>query len=243
MKQLKFGNQKVKPDIRHLKDFREAIFDQKWVKKTSPKFEAYYMYKGLAKNKEDKQKMEKAGLRYDITVIPAKKFGEEFPKTMGHYHNFPGGSAYTYPEVYEVLDGNALYFFQKLEDGKITKIFVIKAKKGDKALVPPNYGHITMNIGTGELRMANWIAEEAKSSYKEILAKKGGVYYALKSGNKIKWVKNENYDSAPEIEFRPAMNYLFQNKKNLYDFVDNLEKLEYLKNPQKFKNLWKRLEE
>ncbi len=243
-KTLFFGGKNHKPDIRKLKDFKEVIYDKKWLEKTPSNFEAYFMYRGLAKNKEDKEKMEKAGLRYDITIIPSKSFGLEFPKTMGHYHSFPLASSFSYPEVYEVLSGKAMYLLQKIDDDKITKITAIKANKGDKVIVPPNYGHITVNVGKIDLKMSNWQALATRADYKSILDKKGGAYFAIKlGGNRIKLIKNENYGRLPEIKFSNPANYFFQSRKTTYDFVDNLEKLEFLKNPSKFKNLWNRLEE
>ena len=184
--------------------------------------------------------MEKNGLRYDITIISKGLFGSEYPKTMGHYHSFPKKSRFNYPEIYEVLGGKACFFFQKLKDNKITEISIVKAKKGDKVIVPPGFGHITINIGENDLKMANWMAEKAISDYKPIIKKGGAAYFALKNKKAIQWIKNNNYSRVPKIKFDKPSNYLLP-KRNLYEFVDNLKDLEFLKYPQKFKKLWKSL--
>ncbi|MCP6719065.1 MAG: glucose-6-phosphate isomerase [Patescibacteria group bacterium] len=171
--------QKVKPDIRYLNDMKEVVYDREWLK-TALNLELYYMYRGV-KEKED--------LRYDITVIPAQMLGKEFVKTKGHYHIGNCG------ELYIVLKGKAIYLMQKEENGKIIDVYYVRAEEGDYISIPPQYGHISINPHSEELKMANWISKECKSNYEKIENKKGGCYYYTKSG----WVKNENYQNTPEL--------------------------------------------
>jgi len=182
------------PDIRYLNDIKEVLFDQEWAK-TAPNYELYYMYRGL---------QEKDNLRYDITVIPPRMLGEEFTKTKGHYHVENHG------EIYIVLEGEAFFLMQKEENGKIVDVYCVKGKKGDYISIPAQYGHITINISSQELKMANWISKDCKSNYKTIEDKKGACYYYIKSG----WVKNKNYEDVPELRFEepektmPSLNFL-----------------------------------
>jgi glucose-6-phosphate isomerase len=179
------------PDIRHLNDMRDVLYDQKWAAK-APDAELYYMYRGIKK---------KDGLRYDITVIPAKMLGKEFVKTKGHYH------IGNYGEVYIVLEGKAIYLMQKTlrRSGKtrekITDVFAVKAKKGDIAVVPPGYGHITINPSkTQELKMANWVSEKCQSDYRPIGQMAGACYYYTEKG----WLENKNYKKVPKLRFERA---------------------------------------
>ncbi len=190
-----------KPDIRYLRDMREVFYDQKWAK-TAPNFELYYMYRGLK---------EKDGLRYDITVIPARMLGQEFTKTKGHEH------IGNYGEVYIVLEGEATYLMQKRQGKEITDVFAIKAKKGDIAVIPSGYGHITINPSKKDLKMANWMAEGVKSNYTPILKMKGGCYYYAKKG----WIRNKNYKKVPKLRFEKPKKSL---PKNL-DFLNPVEKI------------------
>ncbi len=171
-----------KPDIRHLNDMKEVLYDQEWAK-TAPNYELYYMYRGLK---------EKDSLRYDITVIPPRMLGKEFVKTKGHYHCESHG------ELYIVLEGEGLFLLQKEEKGEIKDVYYIKGKKGDFIKIPPQYGHITINSSDKTLKMANWVSKKCKSTYKEIGQKKGACYYYLKSG----WVKNKNYKKIPKLSSR-----------------------------------------
>lgn len=184
---------KFTPDIRHLDDMRETLRDQDFAKK-SPNAELYFMYRGLEKTGE---------IRYDITVVSAKILGDEFNKTKGHYH------IGAYQEIYTVLEGDAIYLMQKLgEDGNISDTYAVNAKKGDIIIIPPFYGHVTINpSATENLKMANWLSDNCKSDYSLFVKMQGAGYYFTEQG----WVKNENYKSLPELRFEEPTKELPQN--------------------------------
>ncbi len=167
------------PDIRKISDLEKVLYDKEWLESTQQDDDAYYMYRGVAK---------KGGLRYDITEIPFKMFGKEFPKTKGHYH--PGD----YGEIYKVLEGRAIYLLQSrtMED-----IVAIETKAGEVAIIPPGYGHITINPGPKKLKMANWVSPEFDSVYEPIVEKEGAGYFYTEDG----WVKNKKYEKVPELRW------------------------------------------
>jgi glucose-6-phosphate isomerase len=182
MKQRTIKNRR--PDIRYLKDMKEVIYDQKWLKTANLDTELYYMYRSLKR---------KNGLRYDITVMPPKMLGKELVKTKGHYHSGPN------QELYIVLNGKAIYLMQKEKNGKITDIYYVKAGKGDSVIIPVDYGHITVNPTNKELVMANWISQkEINSDYKSIVKKGGGGYFYTKKG----WIKNIKHKNLPKLHYK-----------------------------------------
>lgn len=232
---IKFLGKIFRPDIRKIGDLESVIFDKRWLDASVKDKPAYFMYRGL---------INKSGFRYDITIMPFRPFGQELPKTLGHYHSFAGGTKYRYPEVYEVLSGNAVFLLQKLSAGKIKRILIVSANKNDKVIVPPGYGHITINAGPGTLKLANWMAVKSFSDYSPIVRKGGGAYFALKSGGKIKWVKNKRYGALPKPEYKKGSAYAaaFLGRKKLLDMAKDIPSLEFLKSPEKFPELWKKLE-
>ena len=110
--ELEFGGKRREPDIRRLSDMREVVFDQSWLA-TAEDFELYYMYRDLFLSRGDGEKLREQNLRYDITIIPPGMLGREYIKTAGHYHPLVPGGSVTYPELYEVLEGKALYLLQR----------------------------------------------------------------------------------------------------------------------------------
>ena len=171
----------IKPQIRFLKEIKEVLFDQKWLK-TAANLKLYYMYRAVKK---------KGGLRYDITVIPAKMLGKEFVKTKGNRNSN------NYPELYTVLQGEALFLMQKSK-GKIVKdAFFSKLK----IIVPSNYYVIAINPLKKTLKLANWVSEKNKNIYETIEKMKGACYFYTKSG----WIKNKNYKSVPKLKFKKPL--------------------------------------
>ena len=228
---------KLEPDIRYLEDMQNMIYDREWLK-TAPNLELYYMYRDLAETDDDLTKIIKSELRYDITIIKPIKMGKEFNKTVGHDHPLVPGTDITYPELYEVLEGKAIFILQDSKENRIKNIIAIKAKKGDKIIIPPNHEHLIINIGEKDLKVCNWISRSFSTHiYKPFRMKHGFGYYALKSLFGIKWIKNPSYESIPSLKFdQPNNFYNFKIQKNqpLYKLVDNLDKLDFLKHPQKY---------
>lgn len=228
---------KLEPDIRYLEDMQNMIYDRKWLK-TAPNLELYYMYRDLAETDDDLTKIIKSELRYDITIIKPIKMGKEFNKTAGHDHPVVPGTDITYPELYEVLEGKAIFILQDSKENRIKNIIAIKAKKGDKIIIPPNHEHLIINIGKKDLKVCNWISRSFSTHiYKPFKMKHGFGYYALKSLFGIKWIKNPSYESIPSLKFDQSNNfYNFKIQKNqpLYKLVNNLDKLDFLKHPQRY---------
>lgn len=230
--------EKINPDIRELKDIEDVVFDKEWLK-TAENFELYYMYRDLAENEEEYDKIFANNLRYDITVIFSKMIGKEFNKTFGHDHPIVPGTSITYPELYEVLEGEGIFLLQDSVNEEIKNVFAIKAKTGDKVIIPPNYEHLIINPSKESLKTCNWVCRTFGSNiYKPFKLRHGFSYYATKDLSAplgINWIKNENYFSVPDLKFKEANNlYDFGIDKNkpIYELVKNLAKLKFLEHPQ-----------
>ena len=164
---------------------RMVLYDKKWAKKT-PNFELYYVYRGIKK---------RGDLRYDITIIPARMLGKEFVKTKGHEHSK------NYGEVYVVLEGQAIYLMQKCKRKEVEDVYATRAKKGEAVIIPPGYGHLTINSSKKNLIEANWCSEKCQNKYELFEKMQGACYFYTKSG----WIKNRNYKSVPEIRFEKPL--------------------------------------
>jgi glucose-6-phosphate isomerase len=231
--------EKLKPKIRYLAEMKELLFDQPWTE-TAPDLKLYYMYRDLAENKKDHQKIEKANLRYDITVIPFIILGREFNKTAGHDHPLVPGTKITYPEIYQVLKGEAIFLIQDSHGDQINDIYAVKARENDKVIIPPNYEHLIINASGKELKTANWVCRDFGSNiYKPFRIKRGFCYYALESpAGEILWQKNHHYQDIPQLKFLSPNLWLdkfkIDQEKDIYQLVKDLNKLDFLKNPQKY---------
>lgn len=232
---LEFGQITRESDVRLAKDMGEVIVDKEWLEENR-KTGLYYMYRDLWK-KGDKEKIRKSDLRYDITIIPDRKMGEEYVKTKGHYHS-EAAEGVTYPEIYEVLEGKAHYLLQKVSENGLEDVVLMEAEAGEKALIPPSYGHITINPADEPLKMANWVDRTFDSIYRDILEMEGGAYYELTNGE---FVKNDNYQDIPELrraEPTEIPDLGIETGENMYQLIENPEVLEFLNKPQEHESVF-----
>ncbi len=238
-KELLFYGKVHHPDVRMLRDMDEVVYDKEWLSLQGD-MELYYMYRDLSRNESDHKKIFDNRLRYDITIIPAAMLGDEYIKTAGHYHPPVPGHEISYAELYQVLEGEAIYLLQKAEGDIVTDVVVCKAKAGDLVLVPPDYGHITINSSDRSLKMANWVCRDFSSLYEPVKKLFGGAYYLLKSG----FIKNPDYQEVPEIRYVKPREYpeagLFCGN-DMYYMVNDIGKLGFLTDPQHHMDIFKKM--
>lgn len=223
----------LEPEVRKIKELIPVLKNPSEIETKMLSQPAYFMYRGINRV-EEKTLFLKNSIRHDITVIPALMLGTEFNKTLGHYHPIAKGSTLPYPEVYEVIYGKAIYLMQR--DGKeVSEVIAVMAEKGDKVIMPPGYGHVTINPGKKDLIMANLVEASFKSDYKPYIEKKGAAYYFTKKG----FIKNPMYKKVPKAKIVSAKklsgNKCFGTKKNLYElFIENPRAFKFLKKPEEY---------
>ncbi len=233
--ELEFGGKIYKPDVRLLSDMSDVIYDREWLQDARD-VQLYYMYRDLALTDSDREILRKENLRYDITLIPPNSLGREFVKTAGHYHPKIPGSGLSYTEIYEVLEGRAHYLLQERIADEITDVVLVKAEKGDKVIIPPNYGHITINPTNTLLKMANLVSDRFSSIYEPIKEKHGGAYFELTNGE---FIQNNNYKNLPLLRFMEARDLSeFGITKDIYSLIENTGALGFLNNPSDFMELF-----
>ena len=225
----------VEPAVRKLSEVREVLADPE----ASGPEDLYFMYRDVG-FPDDKANLHQNSLRYDVTVILPRMLGREFNKTAGHYHPPVPGTKVTYPEVYEVVNGVAHYLLQKPgpEGRGAEDVIVVVARAGDKVLVPPGYGHITINPGPETLVMTNLVEAEFRSVYDPIREARGGAYYEIAEDGNSVFVVNQSYPEVPDLkvqEARPNPECGLARGVPLYRAaVENPTAYQYLIRPQDF---------
>jgi glucose-6-phosphate isomerase len=192
----------------------------------------YRMYRSFSRP-ADAKLFKSRNLRHDITVMAPIDLGSEPNKTLGHYHPF-ASDGLSYPEIYHVLNGSATYLLQKEVKDMVTDFVKVDAKQGDAIIIPPNYGHVTVNTGKGPLVMANLVSDMFSSAYQGYEKKGGAAYYLLTDG---KLAVNPRYGALPKPRTaRPN----FCVSKDLYDdFLSCPSCFAYLNDPSRLGGLGK----
>jgi len=188
----------------------------------------YFMYRDLAFTTGDRAWMAEQGVRFDITVIPPAVIGGEYVKTKGHYHpENPAGVGY--PELYQVFAGEAHYLLQQKD---LSDVVVVKAHAGEFVLVPPGYGHVTINPGAEVLVMANLVSTRFSREYGVYEELRGGAYYEVEGSA---WVWNARYPAVPPIRMLPASEVPalgILHGRGIYLMVEEREQMSFLNAPE-----------
>jgi glucose-6-phosphate isomerase len=194
----------------------------------------YFMYRDLARSPHDAAWLREEGLRYDITVIPARTLCGEYVKTKGHHHP-PGPGGVPYPEIYEVLEGKAHFL---LQTRAVDDVRLVQARRGDRVIVPPGFGHVTINPGRETLVMANIVSDRFVSDYSAYDRCRGAAYYELEGGA---LVKNPRYPAtiAPvrAMDARDQAGLRHLPDSSLYDLIGT-GNLGFLNRPEQYPELF-----
>lgn len=222
------GNLQYDRTFRRLSELKPVLLDEEFVTASNGSQILYTMFRNSI-GPGHTEIFEKNKIRYDVTVIESYNLGRELCKTFGHYHPLSQDGMNSYPEMYEVIEGEASFLLQKEAGNNITEAKIVNAVKNDKVIIPPGYGHISVNTGRGKLVLSNLVSSQFKSDYSKIKEKHGGAVYTIAEGSLIQnphyhRITVSRYD-APEISW-------IDNKSSLYDqFIDNPELFAFLNSP------------
>lgn len=205
----------------------------------------YHVYRNIARP-PDRKRIAVAGIRYDITVMPSGFFSgakKEFFRTAGHYHPLKPGTDLAYPEIFEVLAGRAYFTMQKPfanDSAVLEEIYAVEAGPGEKVIMPPGFGHLSVNSSSETLILGNWVADSFSYDYKSYENMHGAGYWVNEGfiEGTIEFEKNHHYQEVPELKKLrpkelPEFGVLW--KMPLYMLAESLEKLSFLTHPEDFR--------
>lgn len=242
---IEFGKGIVSEPVhaRTLEDARPYLMDED---ATFRRKNLYLMYRDPHRT-QDEAIFRKYGIRYDITVLfPGTLGGKkgEYVKTIGHTHSAA--------ELYEVLHGTALFVLQEIAGEN--RVFFIKATKGEKVIIPPEFGHITVNTGSEPLILADLFKDGVKSDYSFFKKNRGAAYWVsatvLSSPKGPEWsaegltlTQNVKHKRVGESILGTPADYSkigFSTKTPIYTaFIQDPKKFAFLLDPKK---AWKILD-
>ncbi len=253
---LEAGSDEVvlpEPGVRKIDELRPVLMEPDC---QGPEI-VYFMYRDIHLRGQEHMRAER-GLRYDISTFTGQMLGREYFKTYGHYHPYiQWRYPLSWPEVYEILYGRAIFLVQKVDDIyrdpfyiKVEDIIAIPAQEGDKVIMPPNYGHVTINPDpTRPLVMANWVCDWFSSYYESVKEARGFAYYYVQGdGGEPQWVPNRTYrQPLPELRHAkplPAPEIGLEAGKPMYTAaIENPDKFEWVCRPQEWlAEIWSALE-
>lgn len=215
----------LRPNIRFLRELKEVLYDKNAMNDSNLNSALYYMYRGVERE-ADSEIFDTAQLRFDITVMEPTNLGVEHNKTLGHYHKI-GHSGFSYPEIYEVIQGEADYLLQQVEQGRVVEVVLVKAKEGDIVYIPSDYWHVTTNAGNRLLVMSNLVSKHVEGEYEPVKKYGGLAYFELVNGSLI---ANKEYGDVPPIRCIDARQTFerFAEERLYSQFVKDHTKFQFL---------------
>lgn len=227
--------EKKNPKKPELKDYKEykSFFESKIDKNKK----LYYIYRNSSPSNFSKL-FKEANLRFDLTLILQGRVGKEPIRTIGHFHKKDKKTGKIPSEIYQVISGKAIFFLQS-KNG--SKNFAVSRSKGEKIIIPPEFGHITINQSRKfPLLIANIFIDSKKDSdYSKFEKFSGPEFYPAFKGEKIVFQKDKDYKHKSTIKkivrYKKLPFGISLKKSLLEDFIKNPEKFDFIKNPKKYK--------
>lgn len=218
---------------------RNLLFDARDLDEEEPYYGAY---RDICFD-NDRQKFLDQDTRYDITAIRPGTINGEFKKTSGHFHGYIPGTSYTYPEVYEVLQGRAAFVMQKStnndkdEELRVDEVRIVVVERGQSIVIPPFYGHGSINIGDDMLLFSNLAIVSCPLDYESVASRHGLAYFLVEADNAdgFEAVPNLNYVGLPPATVvrpteNPALGITF-GKPSYQSYVEDPKVFAYLSDP------------
>ncbi len=184
---------------------------------------------------EDESIFKQYNLNYNLKLVRPGIIGNEYLKTIPHFHILDDLTEETYPEIHEILEGSGVFLLQKHRSvGQIQEVIAIPFVKGDHIFVKNGFGHTTINTGEDPILIASLIKKNSEKDYQPYSAKEGSPYYLIKNdeGNQ-EYILNANYEKALglEIQTSPYVDNPLQFEGSLYE--------SFVHDPEYFSVLWK----
>ena len=160
----------------------------------------------------------------NVTVWESGTVGGEYIKTHGHYHVGNVG------EMYWIAGGEGIVLLQKRKmdsskvpiDDEIETFIAVRVKSGDSVHMPPEFGHLVVNIGktwlvtidNSPLRSTDNAQLPSHANYESVARMHGFAYYIFDDDGEPKLVKNANYKTTPEPQWLTVKEWKSYNNNN-----------------------------
>jgi glucose-6-phosphate isomerase len=190
----------------------------------------------------DRERIVGDGLLYGGVIYAAGAMGREFVRSQGHRHT-SNEHGVSYPEVYEFWHGRGLLYMQKEVGPEITDCRVMTCSPGDVAIVPPDWVHLTVNVGDEPLAFGAWCARGQGFDYEGVRRLQGTAWYFLADGSRV---PNPRFTRTVEPVRQPMRDYpefdIVQKRPVYEQYLERPERLRFMSHPHEFMDDWASLE-
>jgi glucose-6-phosphate isomerase, archaeal len=193
---------------------------------------------------QDMEDLQQRMLLYGIVVYAAGRLGQEPTRSQGHVHAIAAHSGWSPPEVFEILQGQAIVYAQQSTNDDPGPCVAVTAGPNEKIVVPPGWAHCVINADPNQrMVFAAWCDRQYGFLYDGV-RKHGGLAWfpVLDDRNRIDWRANPTYRPS-ELTCNPARIYpeldLDPNLSLYEQFLQKPDSLMYVSEPSRKADVWK----
>jgi glucose-6-phosphate isomerase len=229
------------PETRFVRDLAPVLRDA--ARSGDPDSPVYDLHRDAA-TPETRPEIERRGLLFVAVAVRAANLGDEKARTRGHVNSHAARTATVFPEVVEVWHGRALVYLQAKADAEAGgDVATLELAPGDKAVVPPGWASLVVNVGGGEaLVYGSWRARECEPQHAALEALGGMAHFILEGSTNYALEPNERYRSAPIPRSLFARDFptlgLLRTEPMFTTFRRNPDVLRFMTRPQDYANVW-----
>jgi glucose-6-phosphate isomerase, archaeal len=230
-----------KPEYRRLDDIRRSLRDPGC---TGP--DPVYAIAMDVGRVHDAEELRRRMLLFGVVAFAAGTLGDEPVRSQGHVHTMAPHCGWSTPELFEIWEGRAVVYAQESTGDTPGRCIAIEAGIGEQVVVPPAWGHAVINA-TPFARMVfgAWCDRQYGFAYDAIRAHGGLAWFPVVRSTHIEWERNPAYHDSQLVRRRsrdyPELGVL-ANVPIYLQFVRNPESVQWVSEPARYADLWRRFE-
>ena len=230
-----------RPELRRLDSIRRSLRDPDC---TGP--DPVYAIAMDVGRLDDVDELRRRMLLFGVVIFPAGTLGEEPVRSQGHVHAVAPHCGWSTPELFEIWEGNAIIYMQESASDSPGRCFAVEAGPGDQVVVPPAWAHAVINANpSAPMVFGAWCDRQYAFCYDEIRQHGGLAWFPVLHGSRIEWEQNPSYDFSPLVcrRSRPYDELGLSSELPIYlQFVRDPERVQWVSDPARYSELWKRFE-
>lgn len=250
----------IKPHLRFSRDIRTTVEDDRWTTdiadvcrepdtvRRARAEPLYTVYRKVEPATGITAEMERHGLIYNLLIMRGGTVTgtPEYVRNRGHANSVAPGTSLPYPEIHEILTGEAWLYLQEGTSDTPADTVILPLHAGQKAIIAPGWASLLANVGEKPLVVGTWRMAECETRYDALETLGGMAHFMLKGDDGKPFCEaNEQYRTVPVP--RTAKSHIFpdfglsESEPLLSAFHRSPESLRCLLRPQDFMNTWKTL--
>ncbi|MBC8139553.1 MAG: hypothetical protein H8F28_27045 [Fibrella sp.] len=236
------------PESRHTTDLLAVAREPDAISKASMPQTLYHVYRNVRTTEAMHEEVTRRGLCYTLMVLRDGTIHDtpEWVRTRGHTNSLAPGTNLPYPEIHELLHGEACLYLQHGVTDGVDDVVILPLRAGDKAVVAPGWASLLANVGAEPLVVGTWRMGDCHTEHTELVAQGGMAHFLVRGGNGTPLFEaNNRYKVVPEPRIAAPKELpdwgLTRAEPLLAAFHRSPESLRCLLRPQDFADVWKTL--